>query len=141
MTKTLQSRIRKARKEHRCDFCNHKIAKGEQYVSQSCVCDGRAYTWKEHLHCRDLASAIWDYVDPDGGMTETEFCDAIYDLMPTFYCPFHCDKWNENDGCADQTTDQCLRRFAQFMETHRLELAREENFYMSWRMVEKGGAE
>ena len=48
-----------ARKRHACDHCGCGIEKGARYLSVRLVEDGRAYTWKSHLDCAELAQSIW----------------------------------------------------------------------------------
>ena len=47
-----------ARKEHRCEMCGRKIARGEQYVYQSGKWDGDFFTRKLHRQCNLL---LYDY--------------------------------------------------------------------------------
>ena len=135
----IRTKIKKARKEHQCSFCGCKISKGEQYRHSTNKCDGSLYVWKEHLHCAALCNEIWDYVDPDEGMTSDDFCDAIKELAHTFYCPFHCDKFDkENDECDECFDyDSCVRKFAEFMKTRYLQLVNEKNRGLCWRIVQK----
>lgn len=138
--KTLRSQVRTARKGHVCSLCGGIIHKGENYELQKNICDGRMYQFKSHLHCRDLSSAIWDYVDPYEGMTGMEFSDAVIDLATTFYCPRHCDCWKKPDSdCEGFDSDECTKKFAKFMETHKLDLIRDPVRGMCWRMVKKEG--
>ena len=41
-----------ARKAHRCDECDHEIAKGERYSYWHGKTDGYVQTWKSHADCR-----------------------------------------------------------------------------------------
>ena len=139
---TIRSKHVKARKNHVCDLCGCVIQKGETYEHQVNMQDGRVYDFRAHLHCQELSSAIWNYVDPDEGMTLDYFQDAVQTLAYTFFCPFHCDKWDKELGyCDDFDCDSCIKRFANFMETRELQLIREPNRGMCWRIVEKGGDE
>jgi hypothetical protein len=137
----IRTNINIARKEHRCSFCGCKISKGEQYRHSTNKCDGSLYVWKEHLHCADLCNEIWDYVDPDDGMTSDDFCDAIKELAHTFYCPFHCDKFDkETRDCDGFDNDSCVRKFAEFMQSRELRLVLDPNCGMCWRLTKKEGA-
>ena len=139
----IRTKIRKARKEYRCSFCGCKISKGEQYRHSTNKCDGSLYVWRDHLHCAALCSEIWDYVDPDDGMTSEDFCDAIKELAHTFYCPFHCDKFDkEHDDCDKFFDyDSCVRKFADFMKTRYLTLVNDKNLGMCWRIDQKKESE
>ena len=135
---TIRCKHIKARKPHWCGLCGRKIQKGEIYEHQVNVLDGIPYDFRAHLHCEDLSSAIWDYVDPEEGMTCDYFLDAVRELADTFYCPFHCEKWNkELHDCDGFDTDQCIRKFAKFMKTHELQRILEPNRGLCWRMVNK----
>lgn len=136
---TIKHKLVKARKEHRCDFCGYKISKGETYDYSLNKGDGDLYHWRSHVHCAELCSAIWDYVDPDDGMTCDEFFVGVQELMTTFYCPFHCDKFDKEicncDIIYDDEGDNCIRKFAEFMRTRKLNLVL-ENGILKWRIIE-----
>lgn len=136
---TIRQKHVKARKPHHCDLCGCVIQKGEVYEHQVNVSGGDVYDFKAHLHCQDLSSAIWNYVDPDEGMTDAYFQDAVQSLADTFYCRFHCDKWNkEKQECECRfSTDTCVKAFAKFMETRELFLVKDPNVGMCWRLCEK----
>ena len=134
----ISRKVVKARKDYHCDFCGCKIPKGERHDCSINKQNGELYTWRTHLHCQTLCDKIWNYVDPDEGMTSDEFINAIRELADTFYCPFHCDKFDkETLECESEFDDDvCVKRFAKFMETHELELVNEPNRGLCWRMVE-----
>ena len=140
---TIRAKKVKARKAHCCDLCGCSIHKGEVYEHQVNVLDGEVYAFRAHLHCQDLSSAIWNYVDPDEGMTLDAFQDAVQSLMSTFYCPSHCSKYNkELHDCDNEhgfNTNTCVREFAKFMETRELLLIKVPNRGMGWKLVEKEG--
>lgn len=137
----IRTKIKIARKEHRCSFCGCKISKGEQYRHSTNKCDGSLYVWRAHLHCQTLCGEIWNYVDPDEGMTSDQFIDAVRELSDTFYCPFHCDKFDkETQDCDDFDDDSCVRKFAEFMQSRELRLVLDPNRGMCWRLVKKEGA-
>ena len=135
---TIRTAKVKARKRHTCDYCGCEIPKGEKYEVQTNVCDGRVYTWRAHIHCQDLCDKIWNYVDPYEGMSDSEFCDAVQDLMSTFYCPFHCDEYEDNTQDCDRgfDSDVCVKRFAKFMENREMQLIRDPNRGLCWRIKE-----
>jgi hypothetical protein len=138
---TIKHKVVKARKEHQCDFCGHKISKGEKYdYSLNKGDDGDLYHWRSHVHCAELCSAIWDYVDPDDGMTYDDFNNGVHELITTFYCPFHCDKFDKEtcdcDSFYSDDSDNCIRKFAEFMRTRKLDLVL-ENGILKWRVIEK----
>ena len=130
----------KARRPHVCDFCGSEIPKGESYEASTCKNEDRIYTWHSHVHCQNLCDEIWHYVDPDNGMTRDDFLGAVRELTQTFYCPFHCEHYDkEVQDCAEEFDDNlCVRRFAAFMETRRLDLVLEQGRGLCWRVRELG---
>lgn len=137
MLETLSTTTQRARKPHRCNYCCEKIEKGEMYRRSHNKFDGRIYDWLSHLHCAEIASAIWDFADPDEGMTETTFQDCVQQVMDELYCPAHCPKWDEDNGCGKFDWSACLRKFAEFMKTHELVSERTELGMRAWRLREK----
>lgn len=130
----------KARKDYHCDFCGCKIPKGERHDCSINKQDGELYTWRTHLHCQILCDKIWNYVDPDEGMTSDQFIDAVRELADTFYCPFHCAKFDkETRDCDDFDNDSCVKKFADFMKSRELLLVRDPNRGLCWRLVVKEG--
>lgn len=43
-----------ARKDHTCDLCNGKIAKGNEYIHSVCFEDGYCFNNHYHRYCYDL---------------------------------------------------------------------------------------
>ena len=141
MSVIIKSKVLKARKEHHCYFCGGRISKGERYnKSINKNLDGQLFIWKSHIHCGELCDKIWDYVDPYDGMTSDDFSDAVRELADTFYCPYHCEKYNNNNKDCDEffDNDTCVRKFAEFMKTRKLKLVNDPNLGMCWRIVKKG---
>lgn len=128
--------FRKARKRHSCGLCGRPIEKGERYEEQRCIGDGGPYTFRAHERCQRISDAIWDYVDPDNGMTQDDFCDAVNGLMRTFYCPFRCDRFDkENVECREgRRGTGCIAKFDEYLKTHKLVL--DANHPWAWRMKE-----
>ena len=136
MDAILDSKDRKAKKEHRCDLCGEIIQKGEIYYWSKNIYDGTIYEWREHKKCQSICGAIWDYVDPDEGMSDQDFHDGCAEVCQIFVCP-DCLKWNkEYEGCEDDES-YCIDRLADFFETH--ELYREKRTIMGeiWKCREK----
>jgi hypothetical protein len=48
-----ESKVRKARRDHRCTYCGEGIASGETYVFQKGNYDDRWYESKMHHECFD----------------------------------------------------------------------------------------
>ena len=76
---TFDSGKRTARKEHKCNFCNGVIKKGEEY-QYSVHKDDEVYTWKSHINCSELVVLLdmeYDYE----GITGDEFCEYLSDYI------------------------------------------------------------
>lgn len=130
--------VRKARKPHKCDWCGQVIEKGEQYEYQKFVCDGQMYDWKAHLACSRVVSAIWDYFDPDDGMSDDEFADGCQEVCQRFICP-DCPKWiKEYEECEDDES-YCIDKMDEFFQTHELYEDRSMRTYRykAWKCREK----
>lgn len=74
---TLSTKQHKARKEHRCSFCNLPIKVGQTYTAQSNIFEGDFYVWKSHKRCDDIATELnmWNYVDE--GVTDDDFYEIV----------------------------------------------------------------
>jgi hypothetical protein len=83
----IKNEIRKAKKDHRCDFCTGTIKKGENYEYQFNKADGDTYEWKSHVKCAKLANYFNMYDELYGdGLGTDEFCDNIDEI---FYKEFN----------------------------------------------------
>ncbi len=56
--------IRKAKKDHRCNFCFKKIRKNTKYHYHSIVFDGSYQNYKHHRFCTFMA---WEALDTNSG--------------------------------------------------------------------------
>ena len=77
---TLSNKRVRARKEHTCDFCEKKIAKGEEYRRSIHVYDDEIYSWCSCDRCKKyVGMAFRDYGDLVGdGLTEQDFRDYMW---------------------------------------------------------------
>ena len=66
-----------ARKTHICDWCGGVIRKGERYDFQVCVYDGRAYNWKNHKRCMEIAVKLKMFDNGDDGVSDMMFHEEI----------------------------------------------------------------
>ena len=114
---TLADKERKARKEHRCDFCGEIIKKGETYDWSKNIYDGTLHEWKAHKKCSFLCSQLWDYADPDEGMDEELFKDSLHDFCQAFICP-DCDKWDIACQCCDDDLEYCIDKAYKLLQTY-----------------------
>ena len=69
----LKNEDRKAKKEHKCNFCLCKIEKGQDYNYSTYKLDADFYDWKIHLHCLEISSKLNMYDDAEYGVTDEDF--------------------------------------------------------------------
>lgn len=69
----------KARKQHRCSFCNERIMVGEKYIKSTHVYDGSAYDWKAHKYCNKLAHTLDMFKQSYEGVTQDYFIETVND--------------------------------------------------------------
>ena len=136
MNETLDRRLRKARKQHRCDYCGEAIEKGEVYDWSKFVYDGDIYEWHCHQKCGSVAGDIWDYADPDEGMDEELFQDSCRAVCQNFVCP-DCEKWNAEYGDCDDDKTYCIDRLHEFFKTYELYRAGRDGYAEIWKVRKK----
>ena len=120
-----------ARKEHRCDWCNLKINKGEKYNYQTFIVDGEFCDWHSHLACVRVVCAIWDYCDPYDGMDSWGFDAGCADVCRDFICP-DCQEWDKEDGCKKDES-YCIDKMDQFFKMHELYQEKRDGLYRIWK--------
>lgn len=119
MPEILDQKERTARKQHTCCYCEGYIEKGEKYDWAKLAYDGLIYEWKAHKECSLIASEIWEYVDPDDGMTHEDFMEGAQDVCQTFICPECQDPDKETGRCR-----VCLHKVHDLLQTHTLQRVR-----------------
>lgn len=67
----------KARKKHRCDYCQYPINPTDIYLRSTHTYDGEIYTWKSHVHCNDIADKLNMFDRCDEGLTCDDFIEEI----------------------------------------------------------------
>jgi uncharacterized protein YfbU (UPF0304 family) len=67
----------KARKNHRCNFCNYDISKNEIYIKSTHVLFDDIYDWKTHKKCYEIADILKMYDECNEGVTMRNFQEAI----------------------------------------------------------------
>lgn len=77
----LSDQMRRARKAYRCGLCNLPIRPGDHHRAQSSVYDGRAYTWRDCIHC-DRDGVLGWVDDWSGGLDEGVSFDSAVDWAP-----------------------------------------------------------
>ena len=125
-----------ARKEHKCDWCEKLISKGEEYERQKFKYDGEFFEWHTHLACSRVASAIWDYADPDDGMDSDQFDEYCAEVCCRFICP-DCENWNKEYGECEKDESYCIERMDEFFKSHELYRAERRGFYEFWKCRER----
>jgi len=117
MPELISSSRPKARKTHKCQLCNKSIAIGEVYRKQFLKYDGQAYDFKEHDRCGEIASYLWNYIDPDEGMTDEHFQEGCQAYCSQFICPM-CVHLIDED-CEDGQ-NYCLDKIATHLKKYGL---------------------
>lgn len=125
-----------ARKSHTCDWCNKTINKGEEYERQKFKYDGKLCEWHAHLACSRIATAIWDYADPDDGMDSDMFDESCADICLVFICP-DCPKWNAEIEECDNDASYCLDKMDDFLKSHVLYPWKRDGYATYWRCRER----
>ena len=76
--KIIKQSTQTARKQHKCNWCELAINKGEKYESSVNINDGIIFTWKNHISCSEIASKLkmWDGVWNEG-LTAEDFQECI----------------------------------------------------------------
>jgi hypothetical protein len=67
----------KARKKHRCNYCQYPINIGDTYLRSTHVAFGDMYTWKSHEHCDKIAEKLKMFEDAQEGLTSDDFIEEI----------------------------------------------------------------
>ena len=130
---------RMARKPHRCNLCGEEIKKGTEYDLQTIVYDGMLYGWKMHPECNAVSSFLWDYVDPNEGMSADEFLDACSEVCRTFVCPdcehFDAEGASDGDYCKENRSF-CIHKLYELAQKYYLSRQRRtERGWIEWRLV------
>lgn len=139
MPEILQEQDRKANRPHACSYCGCTIEKGEVYEWAKLKFEGRIYEWKNHKKCGYIASQLWEYADPDDGMTEDDFTDACRNFCRTFICP-DCrmaDKETYDElECKDDRIF-CTDKIYDFLQTHEFYKERRDGWAEVWKCRER----
>lgn len=73
----ISSSKQKARKQHICDWCELPIETGTIY-ERSVHVDKSIYTWKNHIHCSEIANKLKMFGDfCDEGLGSNDFQEQI----------------------------------------------------------------
>lgn len=66
----------KATREHKCDWCNGIINKGEIYEKTNFKYEG-VFTWKNHIKCSEIAGKLNMFDNCDEGLSSDDFKEYI----------------------------------------------------------------
>lgn len=88
---TISQSKQKAKKQHKCDWCELPITIGTEYERQFCEHDGDTYTWKNHISCAKIARELKMFDWCDEGVTGEDFQEFIKDE----YCNIMCKKYSD----------------------------------------------
>ena len=130
MTEILRDEWRTARKEHTCSYCGKQIDPNEKYHYHVMKYDGQVYDWKAHEQCEFVAQEIWDYCEPDEGLTEEEFQDGCREICRDFVCP-DCEK---HDDCDE---DFCFFKVYALLMKYELYRDRSKGYFDGWKIRER----
>lgn len=74
----------KAKKQHKCNFCNGVIMVGEKYYTSTHIYDNHIYDFKTHKQCSYIASRtnMYEYCG-DEGLTMDDFMENIHEIYHT----------------------------------------------------------
>lgn len=88
----------KARKQHKCDWCELPIEIGTEYERSLNKHDGELYTWKNHISCAKIANklkmfdSVWDE-----GLTGDNFQECIKDEYSQIMSDHYTDIYESPD--------------------------------------------
>ena len=132
MIEILEQKIRTARKPHECCYCGGTIKEGEIYDWSKQIYDGQFYEWFSHMSCSRVASAIWDYADPDEGMSDQLFQDTCQEVCREFICP-DCENWKGDLHDCEMDESFCIDKMDEFFKTNEIYFAGREAYAHIWK--------
>lgn len=136
MIEIIKRKEKKARKPHKCCYCGEIIKRGETYDWSKQICDGQFYEWSCHLSCSRVASSIWDYVEPDDGMSDHDFMDGCQEVCRTFICP-DCQHYDKEYKDCDKDEAFCIDEMDEFFKTNVLYCAGRKGYAHIWKCRKK----
>lgn len=122
---------RKTRKDHVCDLCNFTIKKGETYEYTFMVDGGDNWEFKCHLDCHLIMVELYDWFDPDEGLTDTHFDEHLPIYCDEYVCP-HCphhylDEYEDSVCREDKNAGtECVDRISERLRHYKLKPVKSE---------------
>lgn len=135
---TIKEETRKARKQHNCDLCGKSIPKDEEYNYAFVVDGGDSWGFKAHLKCRFIMHELWQWFDPDEGLTHEHFEENLPEYCELFVCP-HCPDFyqdeNEDNACKLSKCPgiDCIDKIVKRLEEYAL---KKEKIKDGWRLYQ-----
>jgi len=84
---TLSDETRKARKQHRCNWCGNIIQKGEKYRHSVYVDGGDMWSFKAHLKCDQIFDAFYKEDRPYWEECTAEyFEEKVVEELQSYVC-------------------------------------------------------
>lgn len=114
----IEDKIKKARKEHKCELCGEVIQKGEKYNCLTCVDDG-IITHKTHLDCLKYRNTLDDEAD-DGFIPEYSFLETVQEEKKVFQI-------------EDDSLRSSFKKILVAKENKKIEYIKENGFEDKWK--------
>lgn len=133
----LKTETHKARKEHHCGLCRGKINPGEKYIYQFIVDGGDSWDFKMHEKCGYISQKLWNWFDPDEGLTDDFFENDLPNYSHRFVCP-HCECFNGEECSVEKNggTD-CIDRIYDRLQKYKLSCIKGKWGMPKWVEIER----
>jgi hypothetical protein len=97
MISVLETKVVVARKEHKCSWCDKRIAVGERYTVSSIASEETIYSWRGCKRCEEFVDKAYKELDSWGdGVTQEEFLEYMREEHKEVYY-----RWKLEDGLAN----------------------------------------
>lgn len=122
--------VRKARKNHKCNYCSKTIEVGESYKDGLCKDGIDIYHWKSCPKCGFFAHELWDYIDPDWGLDGDGLVDGMDNFLREFICP-NCENWSKDYQECDEDNNsyECKDKIYNILKIKKLEWNKNKGFW------------
>ena len=122
--------IKKARKEHKCNYCSKLIKIGESYQNDLCKDGIDIYHWKSCPKCAFFAHELWEYIDPDWGLDGDGLNDGMTSFLQEFICP-NCENWSKDyhECDEDYSSFECEDKIYELLKVKKLVWDKNKGFW------------